>query len=84
LRSKLILASITGNLSAVSGAEFQELVPVVRTMVRFHLSLYWSQHIGHAPREVFTCRVLEHIKKGKEVAKRERNLACVSTLQEVQ
>jgi hypothetical protein len=62
-RCEFILASITGNLSAVhtavSGAEFQEIVPVVRTMVRFHLSLYWNQHIGHAPREVFTRRVLE-------------------------
>jgi hypothetical protein len=74
-RSEFILASITGNLSAVSGAEFQELVPVVRTFLRFHLSVYWNQHIGHAPREVFTRRVLELFKKGKEVAKRERNLA---------
>jgi hypothetical protein len=84
LHSEFILVSITGNLSAVSGAEFQELVPVVCTMMCFHLSLCWNQHIGHAPRVVLTRRVLEYLKKGKEVAKREHNLASVSTLQEVQ
>jgi hypothetical protein len=57
----------------VSGADNQESIPVVRTLVRFHLSLYWNQHIGHAPREVFTRRVLDLLKKGKEVAKWERN-----------
>jgi hypothetical protein len=67
-----ILASFTGNLSAVSGADSQEIIPVVRTLVCFHLSLYWNQHIGPAPREVFTRRVLDLLKKGKEVAKREQ------------
>jgi hypothetical protein len=74
-RSDLYIELVTGNLSAVSGAQYEAYKPILHTLIRCQMAFYWAAHCSYASLEVHTIELKSLLKKSKEAAKRERNLA---------
>jgi hypothetical protein len=66
---------ILGNISAVKGEEFEALKPLLRSTVRVRVALHWQAHCDAALIDSATRQFQDLIKKGKDLAKKECNLA---------